>query len=118
MEVTGTITKIYKTQTGTSKSGTTWQKREFVLKTDDQYPKTICFSVFSHVDILDNLSEGQAIKVNFSIESREFNGKWYHNINAFGVYPEKQVEEVKYEKPTFEQTREPEPIEEDSDLPF
>lgn len=89
MELTGTIKKIYPTQSGSSKAGKEWKKRDFVVETQEQYPKTICFTVFTHVDILDGLGEGQTVNVNFSIESREYNGKWYHNINAFGVHPEK-----------------------------
>lgn len=118
MEITGTITKIYQTQTGTSKAGKEWMKRDFTVQTQEQYPKTICFTVFTHVDLLDGLSEGQTVKVNFSVESREFNGKWYHNINAFGVHPENSEQKVDTGN-MFKPTREPETAEDDgNDLPF
>jgi hypothetical protein len=85
MEITGRITKIYDTVTGISKSGSEWQKRDFVIETDDQFSKDICFTIFKHVDLLDGHREGEMVKVIFSVESREFNGKWYHNVNAFGI---------------------------------
>lgn len=98
MEVKGAIKKIYAVENGTSKNGNEWQKRDFVIETNEQYPKTVCFTVFKHIDLLDNVGEGQTVNVKFSIDSREFNGKWYHSINAFGVYPEGSTPAKKEEK--------------------
>lgn len=117
MELTGTIKKIYQTQSGSSKSGKEWKKRDFVVETQEQYPKTVCFTVFTHVDILDGLGEGQIVNINFSIESREYNGKWYHNINAFGVYPEKNNENANNGN-TNKPIAEPEMEDDGNDLPF
>jgi hypothetical protein len=115
MEVKGTIKKIYDVENGTSKNGTQWQKRDFVIETNEQYPKTVCFTVFKHVDILEHVGEGQTVNVKFSIDSREYNGKWYHSINAFGVYPEGSTPAKKEEKVT---EAVPEVVDEEDELPF
>lgn len=115
MEIKGTIKHIYDTEVGISKNGNDWQKRDFVVETIEQYPRTVCFTVFKHVDILDHVGEGQTVNVRFSIDSREYNGNWYHSINAFGVFPEGQAQQKKEEK-AIEVV--PEVVEEEDGLPF
>ena len=44
-------------------------------------------SLFS---ILNGISVGDEIDVAYNVESRDFNGKWYHNINAWKISPVKQ----------------------------
>ena len=85
-EATGHIQEIFKIQSGVSKAGKEYKKREFLIETEGQYPKNICFNLFgNNVDFLDNLKIGDLVKVMFDVESREYNGKWYHNLNAFNV---------------------------------
>ena len=42
MEITGKIIEILPEQSGESARGP-WRKQEYVLETDGQYPKKICF---------------------------------------------------------------------------
>ncbi len=82
----GKIIQILKTETGVSKSGNAWSKQEFVIETQDQFPKKICFTLFGDkVSLLNGLSENTEVDVSFNVESRDFNGKWYHNINAWKI---------------------------------
>lgn len=86
MQVKGNVIQILKTESGVSRAGNEWKKQEFVIETNEQFPKKICFSLFGDkISLLDGISEGQEIEVYFSIESRDFNGKWYHNINAWKI---------------------------------
>ena len=85
-KTTGNVISILPEQTGTSAKGE-WHKQSFIILEDgDQYQKNICFDLFN-----DKSNFGSRIKVNsvvdvhFSIESREYNGKWFSNINAFKV---------------------------------
>lgn len=84
MDIKGTCIKLLPMQTGQSAKGT-WKKLEFVIETADQYPKKICFSLFG--DKVDNnpIAEGDQLNVFFDVESREFNGKWYTNLQAWKV---------------------------------
>jgi hypothetical protein len=88
MDVKGRLIQVLPLQTGTSKSGNGWSKQEFVIETEEQFPKKVCFTLFGDkVSLLNGLSTGDQIDVSFNLESREFNGKWYSNINAWKVNP-------------------------------
>lgn len=86
MQVKGTLIQILKAETGVSKVGKEWKKQEFVIETNEQYPKKVCFTLFGDkISLLDGLTEGKEIDVSFHIESRDFNGRWFHNINAWKI---------------------------------
>jgi hypothetical protein len=85
-EIKGKITQLLEIESGTSKAGNDWKKQEFVIETNDQYPKKICFTLFGDkIDLLNGFSQGEEVNVFFNIESREYNGRWFHNINAWKI---------------------------------
>lgn len=86
MEIQGTIMQVLPIQQGTSKSnGKSWSKQDYILQTDDKYPKTICFSLWG--DLIDRVSlqVGETITAQVDVESREWNGRWYTEIRAYRV---------------------------------
>lgn len=85
MEINGTLILELPLASGTSKNGNTWRKQEYVLETKDQYPKKICFSVWG--DKIDQfaLKAGEDVTVSFDVESREYNGRWFTEVKAWGV---------------------------------
>lgn len=116
MEITGTITNILDLQSGEGKNGP-WKKQEFILETDDQYPRKVCIAVWGDKIEQFSLKAEEKVTVSINIESREFNGRWYTDVKAW-----------KIEKPTGPDAPPPPPppdyeIEEPSsgppdDLPF
>ena len=84
MEITGKITNILPLQTGIGKSGNEWKKQEFIIQTEEAYPKSICLSLWGNT-IDDKLKSEDKIKAFVDIESREFNGKWYTTIKAWKI---------------------------------
>lgn len=89
MDVKGTLVQILKLEEGVSKAGKAWSKQDFVIETNEQYPKKVCFTLFGEkVSLIDGISEGSEVEVFFNLESRDFNGKWYHNINAWKINAE------------------------------
>ena len=83
MEITGTVTQVLPMQSGMGKNGE-WKKQEFILKTNDQYPKTVCIAAMkSMADRLFTI--GETITCHINIESREYNGKWYTNVNVWKI---------------------------------
>ena len=86
MEITGKIIAVLPIQGGTSKNGNEWKKQEYVLETHEQYPKKVCFQIFG-ADRIDQaaIQPGEELTVSFDIESREYNGRWFTNINAWKV---------------------------------
>lgn len=119
LEISGKIIKILAEQTGTGKFGQ-WNKQEFVIETDDQYPKKICFSAWGDkADALKNVFQGDMVKVSFNPESREFNERWYTELRAWKI--EKENSEagsnaLPDELPPF--SEDDIPPEEENDLPF
>jgi len=91
MQVKGKIQQILKLESGVSRAGNEWKKQEFVIETIEQFPRKICFTLFNDkLSLIDGISNGDEVEVSFNIESREFNGKWFHNINAWKIdKPEK-----------------------------
>lgn len=82
-EVEGKLHKKYDTE---KKSGT-FQTREFVLLVEEgQYPNYIKFQlVQDRVEIIDNLAEGASIKVYFDLRGREWQGKYFTNLQAWRI---------------------------------
>jgi hypothetical protein len=81
--VTGTIKEIFDTQI--FESG--FQKREFVVTTDDEYPQDLKFEMIKDkVTILDKFQEGSRVEVSYNLRGNEYNGKYYVNLQAWKVY--------------------------------
>ena len=86
LSVKGRVQQILQSETGVSKGGKEWNKREFVIETDEQFPRKVCFTLFGEkTSLINSIAVGEIVEVSFNIESREFNGKWYHNINAWKI---------------------------------
>lgn len=83
MEVTGKIIVALPEVGGTSQKGNAWKKREYVLETQETYPRKVFFNFFG--DRVDQfpLQVGQIVKVSFDIDSREYNGRWYVECRAW-----------------------------------
>ncbi|MDR1259481.1 MAG: DUF3127 domain-containing protein [Tannerellaceae bacterium] len=86
MDISGKIIAVLPEQGGTSKSGNEWKKQEYVLETQEQYPKKICFQIFGADKITQAaIQMGEELTVHFDIDSREYQGRWFTNINAWKV---------------------------------
>lgn len=85
LTISGRIALILPLQQGTSKAGNPWKKQGYILETGGQYTNKVCFSLFG--DKIDQfpLQVGQDVTVSIGIESREFNGRWYTEVNAWNV---------------------------------
>ena len=116
LSVKGRITNILEVESGTSKAGKEWKKQSFVIDNGDQYNPNVCFSLFGEekIGMLRNFGAGQEVEVGFNLSSREFNGKWYHNIDAWKITADGQGAAMN-EAPAPEIDSAPA---EDDDLPF
>ena len=72
-----------------NKEGKKWKKQTFVIQTDSEYNNQICFQLFGEekITILENHKEGDKIEVFFNISSKEYNNRYYHNIDAWRINP-------------------------------
>lgn len=89
MELTGKIIKVFEPKGGTSaKTGKAWNIQNYVLVTEEQYPKHLYFEVFGEEQIKQfNIQEGQTLTVSFDVDAHEYEGKWYPQIRAWKVTP-------------------------------
>lgn len=100
MEITGKIIQVLPKQGGVSKtSGKEWELQAYVLETQEQYPKKVCFELFGDDRIKANQCKlDDVVTVSFDIESREFNGRWYTSIRAWRVVDAELTQEAPKEE--------------------
>ena len=126
MELQGTVKKIGETQTFASG----FQKRELVLLTEEQYPQPIQIDFLSDkIDLLNNVSEGESVKVGINIRGREWKNpqgevKYFNSITGWRI-EKVSGENTNTEAPQPNTFEKPAPItndnpfgDEDQDLPF
>ena len=86
MKLKGKFKTLLKKETGTGKTGKQWEKQSFILDTGSEYNSEICIATFGeNIEKLQNIKEGNEIEVSVNISSKEFNGKYYHNISAWKI---------------------------------
>lgn len=86
MDIVGKIIQVLPAQEGVSKTGNPWKVQSYVLETQEQYPRKVCFEIFGEDRINNNRCNiDDVVTVSFDIESREFNGRWYTSIRAWRV---------------------------------
>ena len=87
MEIIGKAIAALPVKSGVSqRTGEQWQSREYVIETQEQFPKKMCFEVFGTDKLKEfNIRNNDLIKVHFDITAREYNGKWYNSVRAWKV---------------------------------
>ena len=87
MDITGRIIAVLPERSGVSqRSGSEWKVATYVLETQEQYPKKMCFEVFGSDRIQQfNIQVGEMMTVSFDIDAHEYNGRWFNSIRAFRV---------------------------------
>jgi len=103
MQITAKLIKILPVQTGMGRNGQ-WKRQDIIVETQEQYPKKICIGIWGDKIEEEKLKLGNLLQIDFDIESREYNEKWYTNLRAW------KIEVVQAENPTM-----PKPLD---DLPF
>ena len=81
-EQTGTIKEIFETQTFPSG----FSKREFVITTDERFPQEIKFDCLKEkAELLNDLKAGDTVVVSFDIRGRQYNDRYYVDLNAWRI---------------------------------
>ncbi|MBL7791517.1 MAG: DUF3127 domain-containing protein [Saprospiraceae bacterium] len=82
-EVEGKLVKKYDIESKTS----SFQAREFVIEIESGgYPQFVKFQLVQDRCILiDAYEEGEQIKVHFDLRGREWQGKYFTNLNAWRI---------------------------------
>ena len=87
MEIVGKIIQVLEPRRGTSsRTGSEWICGQYVLETEDQYPKKVFVEVFGDDRIKQfNIQMGERLEVSIDIDAREYNGRWFNSVRAFRV---------------------------------
>lgn len=93
MELTGKIIVVQEAKSGTSsKTGNPWMMQEYVIEVPGQYPRHCAFTVFGEDRIKQlNIKNGENLTIQFDIDAREYNGKWYNDFRAYNVIRGQQI---------------------------
>ena len=85
MEITGKLIKKLDIEGGVSKSGKEWQKQSILVEqAGTDFNKEVVISFFGDkIKSIRDLQEGSEIVVSINLSSREYNGKYYHNIDGW-----------------------------------
>ena len=62
-----------------------WRKQEYILETDSNFPKKICFMAWGDKIDQFNIKQGETVEVSVDLESREYSGRWYTDVKAWKV---------------------------------
>ncbi len=89
MEVQGKILEVFPAKSGVSqKSGKEWMTQDYLLEVPSmgQYTKKMTFNVFGAENIRNfNIQKGEEVIVQFDIDAREYNGRWYNEVRAYNI---------------------------------
>ena len=106
MNIEGKLIKIFELETGTSKAGKEWKKQSILIEQDTKYNPEVVVTFFGdNVNKIKTNLIGDIITCNINLSSREFKGKFYHNIdgwtcNVFDIKNiDKRIEEVNDDLP-------------------
>lgn len=131
MEIKAKVLQSLPMEGGTSKSGNAWQKASLIVETTEnpQYPKKIKISNMKNAEAFSKIAVGSEVTFKVEVESREYNGRWYTEINCWG-WDVQQVPQAPAQQPaqqseylrTMRQPIPPQQTEtvqdQDDDLPF
>lgn len=119
MELIGKIVQLLPEKSGESAKGP-WRKQEYILETEDQYPKKVCFMAWSEKIDEFAIKEGESLTVSINLESREYNDRWYTDVKAWRVSRSIPASEniPTYDTDSYNNTRSEELSISDDEIPF
>ena len=87
MELTGKIIAVMAAQSGVSaRTGNAWMSQEYVIEVPGQYPRKCVFRLFGEDRIKQfNIQQGEDLTIQFDIDAREYQGRWFNDIRAYNV---------------------------------
>ena len=89
LEIEGTLSQKLPVASGNSARGP-WAKQEFILEyPDGNFTAKACFTAWGSdkVQELSKYQVGDKVKVSFNLTSREYNGRWYNDLQIWKIAP-------------------------------
>ena len=99
----GTVHQTDEVETFQSRNGQTYRKQSIVLEETDDRGRTdyIQLRAFGEaVEETEDLRPGETVSVTFAISAREYNGRFYNDLNIIHVRRTAPVQEQQEQKPS------------------
>ena len=84
----GTIAVMSEVQSGTSQSGNTWSRQTIVVDVvgyNGNYRKVMLQASGNVVADLETMMVGDKVEITYQVTAREWNGKWYNNVDLYKI---------------------------------
>ena len=87
MDITGKVIAILPARSGVSaRTGNQWMSQEYVIEVPGNFPRKMVFNIFGEDRIKQfNIQAGEEITVQFDIDAREYQGRWFNDIRAYNI---------------------------------
>ena len=87
MNIIGKLVKKLERETGVSKSGKAWEKQSIIVEqSGTDYNKEVVVTFFGDkIKSIRDIEVGSDVNVSINLSSREYNGKYYHNIDGWFI---------------------------------
>tara|TARA_R110000744_G_scaffold8794_2_gene28787 strand:+ start:803 stop:1117 length:315 start_codon:yes stop_codon:yes gene_type:complete len=86
MEIKGKLVQKLERETGVSKSGKSWEKQSIMVEQNVDYNKEVVISFFGDkIKSIRDIEVGSDVSVSINLSSREYNGKYFHNIDGWFI---------------------------------
>tara|TARA_R110000824_G_scaffold37238_1_gene114541 strand:- start:1240 stop:1551 length:312 start_codon:yes stop_codon:yes gene_type:complete len=85
MDIIGKLVKKLDRETGVSNAGKTWEKQSILVEqSGTDYNKEVVITFFGDkIKSIRDIEVGSEVSVSVNLSSREYNGKYYHNIDGW-----------------------------------
>jgi len=93
MEFEGKVLEMLPPQSGESARGK-WQRQDVIFELQQEFSRRVCARFFNKESEVQKLRVGGLYTVSFNLESREFNGRWYTDVNVWRVQPHEQPQQA------------------------
>lgn len=93
----GTITFKSDVQTGVSARGNNWYRQTIVVEIQGfsgTYRKLALSATGDMVHDLQGFSVGQQVEVHYSVKAREYQGRWYNDVELYKIVDLCKIEEI------------------------
>tara|TARA_R100001443_G_scaffold99695_1_gene106861 strand:+ start:215 stop:556 length:342 start_codon:yes stop_codon:yes gene_type:complete len=113
MEIKGKLIKMLQAEAGTTKAGKAWESQTCLIDTEEKYNNIVAVRAMGErVKQMNKLKEGDMVTISVNVYSREYNGKYYNQIDGWWFVNQNEVKKDSGFTPTDFVTSD------DKDLPF
>ena len=98
----GTISYMSEVRSGKSKNGYDWAKQSILLDIPGYHGSTTKLSLEASnemVEELNNYKVGDKVEIGWSIYAREWEGRWYNNVDLVNIKSQEQQTEQRPARP-------------------